>query len=191
MAQLVKNVFKRGKKTPPELVKSTHNNIKTMAEKKSDEKTMKKAMEKISNNLSNMKFMLYGDGDSDPKPDIIKKLGDELFSSNLLLELLDNIKQFEFEARKDVAQIYNFILRQRKKEALDYVKAHQEILKTLVQGYSDPEIALNCGSIFYGKLSGTNNWMSFFLILPCLIPFSNMYNYQLSMSRPMPLPLSR
>jgi len=146
-ASLVKSVFKRGKKTPQELVKSTHNHIKTLAEKKSDEKTMKKSMEKISNNLSNMKFMLYGDGDSDPKPDIIKKLGDELFASNLLLELLDNIKLFEFEARKDVAQIYNFVLRQRKKEALDYVKAHQEILKTLVQGYSDAEIALNCGSI--------------------------------------------
>jgi len=104
-------------------------------------------MEKISANLSDMKFMLYGDGDNDPKQENIKKLPDELFATDLLLSMLQNMKKFEFEARKDVAQVYNFILRQRKKEALEYVKLHPEILKTLVTGYSEPEIALNCGSI--------------------------------------------
>jgi len=63
------------------------------------------------------------------------------------LVMLNKMKKFEFEARKDFAQIHNFILRQRKKEAIEYVKLHQEILKTLVTGYSEPEIALNCGLI--------------------------------------------
>jgi len=39
------------------------------------------------------------------------------------------------------------VLRQRKKEALDYVRLHNEILTALVHGYNEPEIALNCGSI--------------------------------------------
>ncbi len=51
------------------------------------------------------------------------------------------------QARKDVASIYNFVLRQRKQASIDYVKSHPEILKSLVEGYSDSEIALNCGSI--------------------------------------------
>ncbi len=65
------------------------------------------------------------------------------------MDLLLNIKKFEFEARKDVAQIYNFVLRQRKQNSLEFIKSHQEILNFLVEGYadSDPGVALGCGSI--------------------------------------------
>jgi len=98
-------------------------------------------------NVAAMKFMLYGDGEAEPKADNIKKLTDDLFKSDLLLELLQNIKLFEFEARKDVAQVYNFVLRQRKAPALVYLKDHPEILHILVNGYGDPDIALNCGLV--------------------------------------------
>jgi hypothetical protein len=64
----------------------------------------------------------------------------------LLLDLID-MKRFEFEARKDVAQVYNFVLRQKKVQAVEYVKQHPAILRALVDGYNDPEIALSCGSI--------------------------------------------
>jgi calcium binding protein 39 len=104
-------------------------------------------MEKISLNLSNAKFMLYGDAENEPKEIEINKLIEDLFLNNLLLELLLNIKIFEFEARKDVAQIYNYVLRQRKQNSVEYVKQHNEILTFLVDGYTDQEIALNCGSI--------------------------------------------
>ncbi len=57
-------------------------------------------MLKISTNLSAMKFMFYGDGDNEPEEKNISKLADELFATNLLLELLQNIKQFEFEVRR-------------------------------------------------------------------------------------------
>jgi len=104
-------------------------------------------LEKISLNISGMKFMLYGDGDNEAKPENVKKLTDELFRTDLLLELLQYIKDLEFEARKDVAQVYNFVIRQRKSTSLQYLKEHPEILHILVNGYSDPDIALNCGSI--------------------------------------------
>jgi len=147
MNGMLDGILRRSKKSPQELVKSTKKHVDALNEAKNDEKALKKEMEKISANLSDMKFMLYGDGDNDPKQENIKKLPDELFATDLLLVMLQNMKKFEFEARKDVAQIYNFILRQRKKEALEYVKQHPEILKTLVTGYSEPDIALNCGSI--------------------------------------------
>jgi len=136
-------------KSPPELVKSTQNNIKQLEDKKIDPKTAKKCLEKISANLNAMKFMLYGDGDQEPKADIIKKLTDEIFKTDVLLELIQNLHSFEFEARKDVAQIYNFVLRQRKELAVEYVRNHSDILRILVNGYSDPTpgVALNCGSI--------------------------------------------
>jgi calcium binding protein 39 len=104
------------------------------------------SIEKISSNLSSMKFMLYGDAENEPKEADMNKLVEEIFHTNLLLELI-NMKRFEFEARKDVAQVYNFVLRQKKPQAVDYVKAHPQILRMLVDGYNDPEIALNSGSI--------------------------------------------
>ncbi len=91
--------------------------------------------------------MLYGDAENEPKENEINKLVEELFSSNLLIDLLIHIKRFEFEARKDVAQVYNYVLRQRKQQSVEYVKAHPVILQFLVEGYTDGEIALNCGSI--------------------------------------------
>src|SRR4051812_29188288 len=103
-----------------------------------------------------MKFMLYGDGENDPKQENIQKLCEELFGSGILLKLLEHMKEFEFEvgfrslscvffvcaacsdccfqARKDVAQIYNYVLRNQKPQAIEYVKAHPEILKMLVNG---------------------------------------------------------
>lgn len=91
--------------------------------------------------------MLYGDAENEPKEADITKLVDDLFATNLLLDLLTHMKELEFEARKDVARIYDFVLRQRKDASLEYIKTHPEILQRLVEGYTDSEIALNCGSI--------------------------------------------
>jgi calcium binding protein 39 len=94
-----------------------------------------------------MKFLLYGDGEHEATAENTQKLTELLFSSGVLLQTLENMKEFEFEARKDVAQVYNYVLRQQKTQAIEYMKGHTEILKMLVNGYSEPEIALNCGSI--------------------------------------------
>jgi len=143
------NLLKGGKKTPPDLVKSTLKHIALLKEnkEKKDEKVQKQSLEKVSGNLSQMKFMFYGDGDHEPSAENTMKLSEELFSSGVLLQMLENLKEFEFEARKDVAQVFNYLLRQQKTQSIDYIKAHPDILKWLVNGYSEPEIALNCGSI--------------------------------------------
>ena len=136
------------KKGPTELVKSVQKHIALLQSLPADdEKSLKKSLEKISLNLSNMKFMLYGDAENEPKDTDIAKLCDELFATNALIDLLVHMKEFEFEARKDVARVYDFVLRQRKQQSVEYVKTHADILKVLVEGYNDSEIALNCGQI--------------------------------------------
>ena len=75
------------------------------------------------------------------------------------------MKRFEFEARKDVAQVYNFVLRQKKAQAVEYVKQHPQILRALVDGYNDPEIALNAGSILREVRIDTRHARHFFLSL--------------------------
>lgn len=144
--------FLSKRKGPLELVASIERNIKVLVGQRDDQKTVSsksphRASQKISNNLSQMKLMLYGDGDNESKPELAKKLVDELFRTDLLRPILDYIQKFEFEARKDVANIYNYVLRQRKEEAIAYIHAHPSILKKLVEGYAEPDIALNCGNI--------------------------------------------
>lgn len=68
-------------------------------------------------------------------------------SHNLLLLLLYNIKKFEFEARKDVAQIFTYLLRHHKTQSVHYIQQHSDILRLLIDGYNDTDIALNCGAI--------------------------------------------
>lgn len=140
-------LFGRGRRSPAELVRNAKSAI-TVFGVDEDEKAVAKATEKVSANLSSMKFMFYGDGDHDPKPELMEKLVDEIFAADLLLDLLQHIKRLEFEARKDVAAVFNFLLRRgQHNPAVRYVQAHPEILQSLVGGYNDSDIALNCGSI--------------------------------------------
>ncbi|XXQ36656.1 Calcium-binding protein 39-like [Plasmodiophora brassicae] len=152
-------LFGRGKKSPTELVKSTKQLLATFssgapaapvaaAAAADADPGVTKSSEKISANLSAMKLMLYGDGDHEAKPELIEKLVEELFAAELLLDLLRNISKFEFETRKDVAMVFNFLLRRGQHNlAVQYVESHSEVIKLLVEGYEDSDIALNCGMI--------------------------------------------
>lgn len=142
----IKKMFGGGKKkSPTELVRSTENHLQVLLES-NDPKLQKKSKEKLSSNLSQMKLMLYGDGETDAKVENIKKLCEELFKNNLIFSLLKHISSFEFEAKKGVAHVFAFVLRQRP-ESVEYVKKQKEILNILVEGYKDPKVALHCGSI--------------------------------------------
>jgi len=77
----------------------------------------------------------------------VNKLSEEILKADLFQQFVENMKDFEFEARKDVAQVLNGVMRHQKNPSLDYLKERPEILHVLVNGYSDPEVALNCGII--------------------------------------------
>jgi calcium binding protein 39 len=52
--------------------------------------------------------MLYGTSDAEPQTDIIvSQLAQELYNSNLLLLLIQNLNRIDFEGKKDVAQVFN------------------------------------------------------------------------------------
>jgi calcium binding protein 39 len=93
------------------------------------------------------KGMLYGDAEHEPREADTSKIIDEIFHTDLLLALTVHMKLFDFEARKDAVQVYNFVLLQRKERAVAYMVAHPDILQMLVDGYTDSDIALHCGSI--------------------------------------------
>lgn len=98
-----------------------------------------------------MKNMLYGTPDQEPQTDIaVAQLAQELYNSNLLLLLINNLARIEFEAKKDVAQIFNNILRRQigtRSPTVEHICTRQEMLFNLMKGYYNGDIALNCGSM--------------------------------------------
>ncbi|CAG8598538.1 23035_t:CDS:10 [Gigaspora rosea] len=118
-------LFKTKSKTPHELVKSVKDAINKL-----DGVDKKKASEDISKNLIAMKNILYGEGESEP--------------------VQETVAQLAQEAKKDVTQIFNNLLRRQigsLTPTVDYLKNKEDILFTLLKGYENSEIALNCGLI--------------------------------------------
>jgi len=131
-------------KSPQELVKNTRDAILKL-ESGGDKR---KANEEISRNLVAMKNILYGDGDNDPVPELVVVLSQEVYDLDLLQLLVQNIGKFEFEAKKDVAQIFNNILRRQvgtRYPTVEYIITKEEIIFQLINGYDNQDIALNCG----------------------------------------------
>ncbi|KAJ2963745.1 hypothetical protein NQZ79_g1240 [Umbelopsis isabellina] len=139
------NLFKPKQKTPPELVRNAKDAVHRL-----DTSDKRKATEDISKTLLAMKTILYGDGDNDPIPEQVAQLSQEVHNNDLLQLLVFNMQRFEFEARKDVSQIFNNLLRRQigsRWPTVEYLCTREEVLFTLLRGYEHPEIALNCGLI--------------------------------------------
>nr|CAG4650200.1 EOG090X07E2 [Sida crystallina] len=141
-------LFGKSQKSPAEVVKALKEAVTSL--EKGDKK-LEKAQEDVSKNLLLIKNMLYGTSDSEPQTDIVvAQLSQELYNSNLLVMLIQNLSRVDFEGKKDVAQIFNNILRRQigtRSPTVEYICTRPEILFTLVLGYEHQDIALNCGTM--------------------------------------------
>ncbi|KAL1434733.1 hypothetical protein MTO96_011433 [Rhipicephalus appendiculatus] len=141
-------LFGKSQKSPYELVKVLREAV--LALERGDKKA-EKAQEDVSKHLVMMKNMLYGTCDTEPQTDIVvAQLAQELYNTNLLLLLVQNLSKIDFEGKKDVAQIFNNILRRQigtRSPTVDYICTKPDILFTLIQGYEKQDIALNCGTM--------------------------------------------
>lgn len=106
--------------------------------------------------------MLYGTSDTEPQTDyVVAQLSQELYNSNLLLLLIQvihiirlekldgsnklvlfiffaqNLNRIDFEGKKDVAQVFNNVLRRQigtRSPTVEYICTKPEILFTLIAG---------------------------------------------------------
>ncbi|KAM0786937.1 hypothetical protein ACM66B_002358 [Microbotryomycetes sp. NB124-2] len=137
-------------KSPPDLVRSTRDAIAKLESRTSSPESRKKASDEVSKNLFQMKVLLYGDGESDPQPEIIAQLAQEVYANNLLQLLVCNTWRFEFEARKDVSQIFNNLLRRQigtRWPTVEHLASREETIFAALKGYENAEVALNTGMI--------------------------------------------
>ncbi|XP_028966699.1 protein Mo25 [Galendromus occidentalis] len=153
-------LFGKSSKNPVEVVKSLKESVNALekvdkkAEKEQLPNTLMKALkaqEDVSKNLCLMRNFIYGLGNGDAHSDPqVAKLSQELYSSHLLLLLVQNLSKIDFEGRKDVVHIFNSVLRHRAGErypTVEYIYLKPQILFILLSGYEKPDIALNCGSM--------------------------------------------
>ncbi|XP_077255054.1 calcium binding protein Mo25 isoform X5 [Temnothorax americanus] len=135
-------------KSPAEVVKALKEAVNALER---GDKKVEKAQEDVSKNLVHIKNMLYGTAETEPQADIVvAQLAQELYNSNLLLLLVQNLSRIDFEGKKDVAQVFNNILRRQigtRSPTVEYICTKPEILFTLMSGYEHQDIALNCGTM--------------------------------------------
>ncbi|XP_053565831.1 calcium-binding protein 39 isoform X1 [Bombina bombina] len=115
---------------------------------KIDRTAVLSATEEVSKNLVAMKEILYGTNEKEPQTEAVAQLAQELYNSGLLGTLVADLQLIDFEGKKDVAQIFNNILRRQigtRTPTVEYICTQQNILFMLLKGYESPEIALNCG----------------------------------------------
>ncbi|KAJ3372954.1 Calcium-binding protein 39 [Allomyces arbusculus] len=107
-----------------------------------------KINEDISKQLALIKVMLAGDGESEPNPETVSILAQEIYNHDLLAHLITLIARLEFEAKKDVVFIVNTLLRRQigsRHPTVEYFSVREHLLATMIKGYDVPDIALNCG----------------------------------------------
>ncbi|XP_069583910.1 calcium-binding protein 39 isoform X1 [Ranitomeya imitator] len=120
----------------------------SFGKQKMDRTSLLSATEEVSKNLVAMKEILYGTNEKEPQTEAVAQLAQELYNSGLLGTLVADLQLIDFEGKKDVAQIFNNILRRQigtRTPTVEYICTQQNILFMLLKGYESPEIALNCG----------------------------------------------
>lgn len=148
-------LFGKSQKSPADVVKALKEAVNSL--EKGDKKA-EKAQEDVSKNLVLIKNMLYGTSDAEPQTDIIvAQLAQELYNSNLLLLLIQNLNRIDFEGKKDVAQVFNNILRRQigtRSPTVEYICTKPEILFTLMTGFV--EIERECAQGVIVGVAGTS-----------------------------------
>jgi len=147
------NFFKTRQRTPTDLVKSLKDAIPRLEAGAPGSESRRKASEDVSKYLQQVKAVLLGDGD--PIPELVAQLAQETYNSDLLFLLVTALPRLEFEARKDVVQIFNHLLRRQigsRWPTVEYLDRKPEIVFATFAGYETEEVALNTGMILRDML---------------------------------------
>ena len=101
------------------------------------------------------------------------QLAQETYNTDLLLVLVQNIARFEFEARKDVVQIFNNLLRRQigsRWPTVEYLGSKPEIIFAALAGYENEDVALNTGMILKEMLKHEPLAKTLLYSDPCVTP---------------------
>ncbi|KAK9480243.1 Mo25-like protein [Lipomyces japonicus] len=133
-------------KSPQDLVRLLQDSLNRL-EHSADKK---KAIDEITRIVGQLKVLLNGDSDSDPSPNTIALLAQEVYSNDLLYYMIKALPRLDFELRKDFTVIFITILQRQigqRFPTVEYLSTREKVIVLLVKGYENSDIALNCGQI--------------------------------------------
>ncbi|CEF60909.1 Protein Mo25 [Strongyloides ratti] len=142
-------LFGKSHKSPQEIVKSLKEALETINKGEKDKK-MEKAIEEVSRSLQQVKNVIYGQDGQEPNNEQVGQLAQEIYGASVIPLLIKHLNRFDFESKKDVALIFNNLLRRQigtRSPTVEYLSTRSEILRILVKGYESPDIAISCGSM--------------------------------------------
>lgn len=143
------SIFARKVKTPQELV-SIGENCMNIIEQRQDARQVEKAKTELYSVLGDMKVILMGTPEVEPNPDTIRELTTSIVDAELLCNLVLHVEALEFEARKNLVQIFSNLLRRQFEGSypmVDYICRNAFMIDCLIVGYENLEVSMNCGSM--------------------------------------------
>ncbi|KAL6624614.1 hypothetical protein ACP70R_031935 [Stipagrostis hirtigluma subsp. patula] len=151
-------LFRSKVRSPVEVVRQTRGLLSYIVENRKarntnqDAKHEQKVMIDLRKNITEMKCILYGNGEAEPVTEACTHLTKEFFkqNSNTLHLLIVGLPYLDLETQKDVTQIVANLQRQKVDSriiASDYLEANKDLLDTLMSGYDNPDIAIHYSTI--------------------------------------------
>ncbi|CAD5116580.1 unnamed protein product [Dimorphilus gyrociliatus] len=141
-------------KSNPELVRHLAENLQALRKAADSEKKLSKAQDEVSRTLQMIKNYICGSGEQEPQAEIVAQLCHELEATGgpggMLRMMVENLHSVDFEAKKDVAQIFNKCLRRQigaRSPTVEHICSNPQVLFMLLKGYENQEIALSCGQM--------------------------------------------
>ncbi|CAN6606171.1 hypothetical protein TRVA0_003S01112 [Trichomonascus vanleenenianus] len=142
-------LFSRSKqKSPQELVKLL-SELLSRAERTEGSTDRRKA-DDLARVLYQMKVILYGDQETDPIPDQIGVLAQEVYATDVLVPLVANLHLLEFDSRKDVVIIFTTLLRRQigsRSPTVDYLASRPAIFESLISWSASPDLGITANAI--------------------------------------------
>ncbi|KIH57021.1 mo25-like protein [Ancylostoma duodenale] len=141
-------IFGKSHKSPADVVKNLKEALVAVEKVTQGDKKGDKAVEEVNKWLQMVKSIIYGSETQDPHSEQVAQLAQETYNANVLPMLIKNLPKLDFESKKDVAQIFNNLLRRQigtRSPTVEYLGARPEMLVLLVNGYQNGDIAVTCG----------------------------------------------
>lgn len=90
-------LFKSKSKTPHDIIKSFKETMIKYLHHIEEKKGGEKQLEELSRLLASMKMILIGDHETEPSPELITQLSQEIYAYDILVLLTAHLAKFEFE----------------------------------------------------------------------------------------------
>jgi len=142
-------LFGKSKSSPSEVSRNLMDALNVLSTDNTGKKS-EKALEDVTKQLQGCKTILCGSADQEPQAELVAQLAQEFYNQHLFELLVKNLGKLDFEAKKDVVQIFSNLLRRQiggRAPTVEFLQAQSNILFELLKGYEETEVALNSGMI--------------------------------------------